>query len=240
MPSLVHRLVQGDAVFAVFGSAGVPGKAVTGFLDSAGVPDVFVGTACSCVNAPARLPEVFGWPLGDVREGKILGAYVAEHFTGKKVAVLFRPSRSGRDAVAGFTAAAGGVKVAARVALAGPSQAAAGLRAAKAAGARVLVAFTSRGVTARLAAEAKGVPLVLAGAGLADRLPDGAITDGFLPSVAAPAKSAAGSWVALFRRIQARYLPHMALSPEVIDGMASAYEMAAAMFRTGPQLTAPG
>lgn len=240
VPSLVHRLVQGDAVFAVFGSAGVPGKAVTGFLDSAGVPDVFVGTACSCVNAPARLPEVFGWPLGDVREGKILGAYVAEHFTGKKVAVLFRPSRSGRDAVAGFTAAAGGVKVAARVALAGPSQAAAGLRAAKAAGARVLVAFTSRGVTARLAAEAKGVPLVLAGAGLADRLPDGAITDGFLPSVAAPAKSAAGSWVALFRRIQARYLPHMALSPEVIDGMASAYEMAAAMFRTGPQLTAPG
>jgi hypothetical protein len=104
----------------------------------------------------------------------------------------------------------------------------------------VLVAFTSRGVTARLAAQAKGVPLVAAGAGLADRLPDRVITDGFLPSVAASPKSAAGSWIALFRKIQARYLPHLALSPQVIDGMASAYEMAAAMFRTGPQLTRQG
>jgi len=240
VPSLAHRLVQGDAVFAVFGSAGVPGTAVTGFLDSLGVPDVFVGTACACVNAPARLPRVFGWPLGDVREGKILGAYVAEHFTGMKVAVLFRPGRSGREAVAGFTAATRGVKVAARMVVARPSQAAAGVRAAKAAGARVLVAFTAPGVTARLAAEANGVPLVAGGAGLADRLPDGVITDGFLPSAAAPAKSPAGSWVALFRRIRARYLPHSALSPEVIDGMASAYEMAAAMFRAGPQLTRPG
>ena len=83
------------------------------------------------------------------------------------------------------------------------------------------------------------MPKVAAGAGLAYRLPDGVITDGFLPSLAAPAKSAAGSWIALFRRIQARYLPHTALSPEVIDGMASAYEMAAAMFRAGPQLTRP-
>jgi ABC-type branched-subunit amino acid transport system substrate-binding protein len=240
VPSQVHRLVQGDAVFAVFGSAGIPGKAVTGFLDSLGVPDVFVGTGCSCVNAPTRLPQVFGWPLGDLREGKILGAYVARNLTGKKVAVLYRPSRSGRDALAGFTAAARGVKFASRVAVNSPSQAAAALHAAKAAVARVLVAFTSRDVTAKLAAEAKGLPLVAAGAGLADRLADGVITDGFLPSVAAPAKSAAGSWVALFRKIQARYLPHVALGPEVIDGMASAYEMAAAMFRAGPQLTRPG
>jgi ABC-type branched-subunit amino acid transport system substrate-binding protein len=240
VPSLAHRLVQGDAVFAVFGSAGVPGKTVTGFLDSFGVPDVFIGTACSCVNAPTRLPEMFGWPLEDVREGKILGAYVAEHFTGKKVAVLFRPSRSGRNAVAGFMAAARGVKLAARIAVARSSQEAAGLQTAKAVHAQVLVAFTSPGVTARLAAAAKGLPLVAAGAGLHNQLPNGVITDGFLPSLAAPAKSAAGSWVALFRKIQALYLPHLALSPEIVDGMASAYEMAAAMFRAGPRLTRSG
>jgi hypothetical protein len=236
----MHRLVQGDAVFAVFGAAGVPGRAVTGFLDSLGVPDVFVGTPCSCVNVPTRQPDVFGWPLGDVREGKILGTYVAEHFTRQKVAVLFQPNRSMRDAVHGFMAVANGVNVVARQAVARPSQEKAGMKAARAAGAQVLVAFTRHEVTVRLAAEAKGLPLVAAGAGLAFGLPDGVITDGFLPSPGASASSAAASWVSLFRKIDVRYLPHMAFSPEVIDGMASAYEMAAAMLQAGPQLTRPG
>jgi ABC-type branched-subunit amino acid transport system substrate-binding protein len=240
VPSLVHRLVQGEAVFAVFGAAGVPGTAVTGFLDSAGVPDVFAGSGCSCVNVPGQLPGVFGWLLGDVREGKILGAYVAQHYAGQKVGVLYGPGRAGRDGLAGFKAAAGGVRVAARVKVSGPSQAAAGVRAARAAGARVLVAFTGPGVTAKMTAAAGALPMVAAGSGLADGLPDGVITDGFLPSAGAPARSRAGSWVALFRKIRDKYLPHAALSPAVIGGMASAYEMTAAMFRAGPTLTRPG
>lgn len=239
VPSLVHRLVQGDAVFAVFGALGLQGTAVTGFLDSAGVPDVFAGSGCSCVNAPGRLPEVFGWPLGDVREGKILGAYVARRYAGQRVAVLYRPDAAGRNGLAGFEAAARGVRIAAKAAVAGPASVAAGVRAATAAGARVLAAFTSPAVTRRLAGTAR-VPLVAAGSGLAAGLPDGVITDGFLPSAGAPAKSPAGSWVTLFRQVRTRYLPALPLSPAVMDGMAAAYEMAAAMFRAGVNLSRAG
>jgi len=239
VPSLVHRLVQGDAVFAVFGAVGAQGTAVTGFLDSAGVPDVFAGSGCSCVNEPARMPEVFGWPLGDVREGKILGAYVARHYAGEKIAVAYRPDAAGRNGLAGFVATARGVRVAAKVAVAGPAGAAAAVHAAKAVGVTVIVAFTPARVTAKLAASVQ-VPLVTSGSGLAAGLPDGVITDGFLPSAGAPADSPAGSWVRLFRKIGARYLPGMPLNPAVIDGMASAYEMAAALFRAGVNLTRPG
>ena len=233
VPSLVHELVQGDAVFAVFGADGVPGKAVSGFLDTSGVPDVFAGSGCSCVDSPA-LPEVFGWSLGDVREGKILGAYIAQHYQDEKVGVLYRPGRAGRDLLDAFTGAASGVRLAAKITVADPSGAVAGAKAACAAGAKVLVTFTSPAMSAQLASAPRRLPLVVAGSGLADRLPDGVITDGFLPSAGAPAKSAAGSWVALFRTIRGKYLKDLALSPAVIDGMASAYEMAAAMFRRRP------
>ncbi len=155
VPSLVHRLVQGDAVFAVFGAVGAQGTAVTGFLDSAGVPDVFAGSGCSCVNEPARMPEVFGWPLGDVREGKILGAYVARHYAGEKIAVAYRPDAAGRNGLAGFVATARGVRVAAKVAVAGPAGAAAAVHAAKAVGVTVIGAFTPARVTAKPASRSR-------------------------------------------------------------------------------------
>src|SRR5215469_53335 len=40
VPSLMHQLVQGDSVFAIFGAQGVQGGAVTSFLDLSGVTDV--------------------------------------------------------------------------------------------------------------------------------------------------------------------------------------------------------
>jgi len=69
-------------------------------------------------------------------------------------------------------------------------------------------------VRAAMAARLR-VPLVAADSGLADGLPDGVITDSFLPSPGAPAKSAAASWIALFSRIRARYLRGEPLSPAV-------------------------
>jgi len=132
--------------------------------------------------------------------------------------------------------------------VASPSGAAAGVAAAKAAGARLVVAFTSPGVVAALgtamASARWRVPVVAAGSGLASGLPDGVMTDGFLPSAAAPANGSlgrsAGAWIALFRKIRDRYLPHSPLSPALIDGMSCAYEMAATLFRAGTNLTRPG
>jgi branched-chain amino acid transport system substrate-binding protein len=239
VPSLAHHLVMGDAVFAVFGAAGDQGSPTTRFLSMSGVPDLFSGSGCSCDNAPSRLPEVFGWPLGDIREGKILGAYVAQHYAGQKVDVLYAPDGAGEEELAGFKSAARGVTVAARQPAASTSSAAAAVAAAKRAKAKVVIALTASDVTLAVnsAMTRKGglsVPLVASSGGTASGLPNGVITDSFLPSVDASAKSAAGSWIALFRKVRDKYLHSESLSPSLIDGMAEAYEMAAAMFRAGP------
>ncbi len=247
VPSLVHQLVQGESVFAVFGAQGGQGSAVTGFLDVSGVPDVFAGPGCGCLGVPARLAEVFGWATGEGREGKVLGAWAARRYQGARMAVAYEPDMAGRNGLAAFTAEARGVRVAARIALQGSSSARAAVAVAKAARARVLVAFTSPGVVAALAkamaAARWRVPLVVASSGLGSGLPDGVITDGFLPSTgmsaSGPAGRAAATWVALFRKIRDQYLPRSPLSPAVIGGMSAAYEFASALFRAGQNLSRP-
>lgn len=68
-------------------------------------------------------------------------------------------------------------------------------------------------------------------------LPDGTMTDSYLPWAAMGGRSAGASWMALFRKVHDRYLPKVALSPAVVGGMAAAYELATAMFRAGPALS---
>lgn len=249
VPSLMHQLVQGESVFAIFGAQGVQGGAVTSFLDLSGVPDVFAGPGCGCTSVAAPPTDVFGWALGDVREAKVIGAWVAQHYAGQKVAVAYAPGSANSATLAAFATAAHGARIATRISIASASAAAAGVRAAKAAGARALVAFTPSGVVAAasqaMTSQRWQVPLVAAaGAGLAFGLPDGVITDGFLPTTGASARGPLGpavpSWITLFRKIKDKYLPRTPLTPAVIDGMSSAYEMAEALLRAGPNLTRSG
>lgn len=241
VPSLAHQLAQGAAVFAVFGPADpAPDVAVARFLSSSQIPDVFTGSGCGCLNVPGQLPEVFSWPLEDVREGKILGDYVAQRFRAGRVALLYAPDGPGRAELAAFQHTAK-AKPALREAVAGPVAIRAAVQAAGRARPAVVVALAPAAVSAQIAAAMRArklrVPLVAAGSGLAIGLPDGVITDGFLPSPGAPAGSAAGSWITLFRTIRKEYLPQAPFSAELVDGMAAAYNMAAAMFRAGPALT---
>ncbi|MGH3407837.1 MAG: ABC transporter substrate-binding protein, partial [Streptosporangiaceae bacterium] len=84
--TVVRQLVLKDNVYAIFDGLGTPTHlAVTPFLNSEKVPDVFVASGCECWDNPAKLPETFGWQLDYVREGKILGQYVKDHFKGKKI-----------------------------------------------------------------------------------------------------------------------------------------------------------
>ena len=244
VPSLAHRLVQGDAVFAVFGSAGAPGAPTAGFLHLSGVPDVFSGTGCACVNEAGRLPEVFGWPVEGRLEGSILGTYLAQHDRGDRAVVIYTADRQERAELAGFTAAASGIKLAATEPVAGVADAEVAVASAKKARAGLVVVLSPADVTVAVAkamtAAHLHAPLVAADSGIAAGLPDGTITDSFLPSPASPPKSAAASWMALFRKIRAKYLRGYPLSAALIDGMSQAYEMAAALFRAGSQLTRQG
>src|SRR5580704_16489799 len=81
--TVVHQLILQDGVYAIFNGLGTPTHlAVAPFINSEHVPDVFVASGCECWNAPSTLPDTFGWQLDYIREGKILGSYIEQHFKG--------------------------------------------------------------------------------------------------------------------------------------------------------------
>ena len=101
--SVVRQLVLQDNVYALFNGLGTPTHlAVVSFLNSEKVPDVFVASGCECWNQPTTYPETFGWQIDYVREGKILGQYVKQHFAGKKVAFFYQDDEFGMDGVKGL------------------------------------------------------------------------------------------------------------------------------------------
>src|SRR5271165_5751560 len=101
--SVVRQLVLQDNVYAVFNGLGTPTHlAAVSFLNSEKVPDLFVASGCECWDQPSLYPETFGWQLDYVREGKILGQYVAQHFKGKKIGYFYQNDEFGMDGVKGL------------------------------------------------------------------------------------------------------------------------------------------
>src|SRR5580693_7058450 len=101
--SVVKQLVLQDNVYAIFDGLGTPTHlAVAPFLNQEKVPDVFVASGCECWNAPSTLPETFGWQLDYVREGKILGQYIKQHFAGQKIGYFYQDDEFGKDGVKGL------------------------------------------------------------------------------------------------------------------------------------------
>ena len=101
--TVVHQLVLQDNVYAIFNGLGTPTHlAVVKYLNSSKVPDVFVASGCECWNDPSTYPDTFGWQLDYVREGKILGKYIEQHFKGKKIGYFFQDDEFGQDGVKGL------------------------------------------------------------------------------------------------------------------------------------------
>src|SRR5712691_8417933 len=102
--SVVRQLVLQDSVYAVFDGLGTPTHLpAISFLNAQKVPDVFVASGCECWNNPSANPETFGWQLDYVREGKILGQYVKQHFAGKKIGFFYQNDEFGMDGVKGLS-----------------------------------------------------------------------------------------------------------------------------------------
>src|SRR6202035_2415884 len=101
--SVVKQLVLQDNVYAIFDGLGTPTHlAVAPYLNAQKVPDVFVASGCECWNATSTLPETFGWQLDYVREGKILGSYIKQHFAGQKIGYFYQNDEFGKDGVKGL------------------------------------------------------------------------------------------------------------------------------------------
>src|SRR5215472_5847295 len=101
--TVVRQLVLQDSVYAVFNGLGTPTHlAAVSFLNAQKIPDVFIASGCNCWNQPSLYPETFGYQLDYVREGKILGQYVKQHFAGKKIAYFYQNDEIGQDGVTGL------------------------------------------------------------------------------------------------------------------------------------------
>jgi ABC-type branched-subunit amino acid transport system substrate-binding protein len=255
--SVVHQLVLQDNVYAIFNGLGTPTHlAVAPFLNQSKVPDVFVASGCECWNAPSTWPYTFGWQLDYVREGKLLGHYIEQHFQGKKIGFFYQDDEFGQDGVKGLKDEIPAKQIVSQQAYA-PTNTKIGpqVAALKAAGAQVVVSFSVPDFTALLKLNMLGVsytpqqlvvssvgsdPITLAGLLEAfakqgghtvsgSALIHGIITDGYLPSLG----DASNSWIQLFGKIHLQYLPKVPMDFNVAYGMAAGYTFVQAMLKAG-------
>ncbi len=257
--SVVRQLVLQDNVYAIFNGLGTPTHlAVESFLNAQKVPDVFVASGCDCWNEPTTAPETFGWQLDYVREGKILGQYIKQHFAGKKVGYFYQDDEFGMDGVKGLDYEIPSSSVVARQTYVptnvniGPAVAA-----LHAAGAQVVVAFSIPAFTALLKLNSLKLgynptlvvsnvgsdPITLGGLLEAfakqggatvngNQLTTGIITDEYLPAL-----STSDSWYTLFKKIHDQYDAKAPLDGNVFYGMSVAYTFVQAMLKAGKNPT---
>jgi branched-chain amino acid transport system substrate-binding protein len=254
--TVVRQLVLQDNVYAIFDGLGTPTHlAVLSFLNSQKVPDVFVASGCDCWNQPTADPETFGWQLDYIREGKILGQYVAKHFAGKKIGYFYQDDEFGMDGVKGLDYEIPASMVVSRQSYVptnvniGPQVAA-----LRASGAQVVVAFAIPAFTALLklyglklgysptlvVSNVGSDPITLAGLLEAyakqggttvngNQLTAGIITDGYLPSLG----DTSNSWIALFKKVHDQYDAKAPFDGNVLYGEAVAYTFVQAMLKAG-------
>jgi len=256
----VHQLVLQDNVYAIFNGLGTPTHlAAVSFLNSSKVPDVFVASGCDCWNNPSTYPQTFGWQLDYIREGKILGSYIKQHFPGKKVGYFFQNDEFGQDGVKGLDYEIPKAQVVSRQSYVptnvniGPQVAA-----LKAAGAQVVVSFSIPAFTALLkltslklnynptlvVSDVGSDPITLGGLLEAfakqggttvngSQLTQGIITDGYLPTLG----DSSNSWIALFKQVHDTYDAKAPFDGNVLYGEAVGYAFVQAMLKAGKNPT---
>ena len=242
-------------MYALFDGLGTPTHlAVVSFLNAQKVPDVFVASGCNCWNNPTQYPYTFGWQLDYVREGKILGQYVKQHFAGKKVAFFYQNDEFGLDGVKGLEDEIPASMVVSKQSYVDTNvNIAPQVAALRASGAQVVVSFSIPAFTALLKLNSLKLgfsptmvvsnvgsdPITLSGLLEAyakqggatvngNQLTNGIITDAYLPGL-----SANDSWYVLFKKIHDQYEPKAPLDGNFFYGMAVAYTFVQAMMKAG-------
>jgi len=254
--TVVHQLVLQDNVYSIFNGLGTPTHlAVVKYLNSSKVPDVFVASGCECWNAPSTYPYTFGWQLDYVREGKILGNYIEQHFKGKKIGYFYQDDEFGMDGVKGLNYEIPKSQVVAAESY-NPAviNIAPQVTALKAAGAQVVVSFSVPAFTALLrlnslklsfapqlvVSDVGSDPITLAGllesfakqggaTVSGNALTQGIITDSYLPSLG----DTSNSWIQLFTKIHNQYIPKLPMDGNVGYGLAVGYTFVQAMLKAG-------
>jgi branched-chain amino acid transport system substrate-binding protein len=254
--SVVHQLVLQSGVYSIFNGLGTPTHlAVVSYLNTQKVPDVFVASGCTCWDAPTTYPETFGWQLDYIREGKILGQYIAQHFKGKKIGYFYQNDEFGQDGVKGLDYEIPSSMVVSKQSYVPTNvNIAPQVAALHTAGAQVVVSFAIPAFLAllklytlklnynpTLAASNVGTdPITLGGLVTAfakqagatvngSALINGIITDGYSPSLG----ETTNSWITLFKKVHDQYDAKAPFDGNVLYGMEVAYTFVQAMVNAG-------
>ena len=258
--NVVRQLVLQDNVFGIFEGLGTPTHTkVVAFLNASKVPDVFVASGCPCWDKGTSQPYTFGWQPNYTIEGKILGQYIKQHFSGKKVGVLYQDDDFGQGGLAGIQDEVPAADIVAKEPYqAGVTTLAPQITALKTAKAQVLVDFTvpiytaigqltsfTLGYKPQLVVSNVGIDPTTVGGLLktiskgkasGTALIEGAISDGYLPSTA----DTSNRWIQLFMKVHAQYDASAPFDGNVEYGMANAYTLVQALQAAGKGLTRQG
>jgi branched-chain amino acid transport system substrate-binding protein len=99
---VVRKLVEQDGIFAMIGSLGESTHTtVWRYLEEQGIPDLFQSSGIVKWTDPV-VSTRFGGNPDYHTEGKMLGQYIAEHYNGKKLALLVQNDEFGVDGEAGI------------------------------------------------------------------------------------------------------------------------------------------
>lgn len=108
---VVRKLVEQDKVFAIVAGLGEEThSAVWKYLEERGVPDLFISSGLAKWTDPVVKTRFGGNPVY-LQEGKMLGQYVAEHYSGKKLGLLLQNNEFGDDGEKGVRAGIAGSDV---------------------------------------------------------------------------------------------------------------------------------
>ncbi|HYH32586.1 MAG TPA: ABC transporter substrate-binding protein [Pseudonocardia sp.] len=256
---VVNELVLQDQVFAIMGGLGTPThSAVVDFLNSEGVPDLFVSSGSLLWDQPQENPMTFGWQPDYEVEGKIIGQYVAENFPDARVGLFLQDDDFGRDGELGARRYLEDQIVGAERYTPGNTDVAPQIAALQAAGADLVIGFNVPSYTALSQLESLqlnyrpqwiysnvGSDPALVGSLLA-RFSEGAVTDAgllegvitteYLPGVDQPDNP----WTQLFQRVWDEHGGEGELTNFRVYGMAEAYTFVQALQAAGPDPTREG
>ena len=248
--SVTRKLVLQDKVFAIFSALGTPTHlAVVDYLNSEHVPDLFVSSGCNCWNNPSKYPNTFGFQPDYTIEGKILGQYINQNLSGKKVGYFYQNDEFGLDGVKGLDQQVSSVATRQNY-VPTNTNVKPQIEALQASGAQVVVSFTIPAFTALalLTAASLGYHPVWVVSNVGSDVPtltgllkffskgaagvgllDGMVTDAYLPLVT----DSSNPWITLFKGIHDRYISSLPWDGNVLYGMAQAYTFVQALKAAG-------
>ncbi|MGY1651622.1 ABC transporter substrate-binding protein [Geodermatophilus sp. SYSU D01119] len=253
---IVNQLVLEDEVFAIMSGLGTPThNAVTDFLNSEGVPDLFVSSGSRLWDDVEEKPYTFGWQPDYEIEGKIIGQYVAENFPDARVGLFLQGDDFGEDGAAGARQYLEDQIVAEETYVPGNTDVVPQISALQAAGADLVLGFNVPSYTAlsqltalRLGYQPQwfysnvGSDPALVGSLLARfsegavsdaSLLDGVLTTEYIPGLDAPDNP----WVQLWQQVWEESGQEGELTNYRIYGMSQAYTMVQALQSAGQNPT---